>query len=120
MSQISVHGVGLSIGGEGQLDRDHLMRLRHLCDWLKTGQLFRTSGLSTHDGGLPHDLLAGAVYDSDLGPRLRPHRRGAGGAGAADAAAKTRTLIAFAETAMDEVTFLTEITLVPAVACCWM
>ena len=27
---ISVHGVGLSIGGEGRLDRDHLARLREL------------------------------------------------------------------------------------------
>ena len=31
---ISVHGVGLSIGGEGALDTDHLSRLKHLCDWL--------------------------------------------------------------------------------------
>ncbi|MES2539660.1 MAG: DUF692 family multinuclear iron-containing protein, partial [Pseudomonadota bacterium] len=31
---ISVHGVGLSIGGEGPLDRDHLARLKHLCDGL--------------------------------------------------------------------------------------
>jgi len=29
---ISVHGVGLSIGGEGPLGRDHLARLRRLCD----------------------------------------------------------------------------------------
>lgn len=27
---ISVHGVGLSIGGEGRLDPDHLARLKHL------------------------------------------------------------------------------------------
>src|SRR6056297_1754405 len=32
---ISVHGVGLSIGGELPLDFDHLNRLKHLCDWLK-------------------------------------------------------------------------------------
>ena len=31
---ISVHGVGLSIGGEGPLDADHLARLKILCDWL--------------------------------------------------------------------------------------
>lgn len=30
----SVHGVGLSIGGEGRLDADHLSRLKTLCDWL--------------------------------------------------------------------------------------
>ena len=31
---IAVHGVGLSIGGEGNLDADHLARLKHLGDWL--------------------------------------------------------------------------------------
>ena len=31
---ISVHGVGLSIGGETRLDPDHLARLKHLIDWL--------------------------------------------------------------------------------------
>ena len=31
---ISVHGVGLSIGGEGPLDADHLDRLKHLISWL--------------------------------------------------------------------------------------
>ena len=31
---ISVHGVGLSIGGEGPLDAEHLARLKHLIDWL--------------------------------------------------------------------------------------
>ena len=42
---ISVHGVGLSIGGEAPLDRDHLARLKHLVDWLEPGQLFRASRL---------------------------------------------------------------------------
>ena len=30
----SVHGVGLSIGGESRFDADHLSRLKTLCDWL--------------------------------------------------------------------------------------
>ena len=42
---ISVHGVGLSIGGEAALDEDHLARLKALCGWLQPGELFRTSGL---------------------------------------------------------------------------
>ena len=41
---ISVHGVGLSIGGEGALDRDHLARLKRLCDWLQPAS-FSASGL---------------------------------------------------------------------------
>ena len=45
VSPISVHGVGLSIGGERPLDRDHLARLRHLfaTGW-NPAQLFRTPG----------------------------------------------------------------------------
>ena len=42
---ISVHGVGLSIGGEGPLDADHLARLKTLVRLAEPGQLFRTSGL---------------------------------------------------------------------------
>ena len=42
---ISVHGVGLSIGGEGRLDREHLSRLKHLCDWLKPASFSEPSGL---------------------------------------------------------------------------
>ena len=42
---ISVHGVGLSIGGEAPLDRDHLARLKHLRRLAEPRQLFRTSRL---------------------------------------------------------------------------
>ncbi len=54
---ISVHGVGLSIGGEGPLDRDHLSRLRHLCDWLNPASFSEHLAWSTHDGAYLNDLL---------------------------------------------------------------
>ena len=54
---ISVHGVGLSIGGEGPLDPDHLARLRHLCGWLSPASFSEHLAWSTHDGHFLNDLL---------------------------------------------------------------
>ncbi len=54
---ISVHGVGLSIGGEGDLDRDHLARLKHLCDGLQPASFSEHLAWSSHDGTYFHDLL---------------------------------------------------------------
>ncbi|RYG89313.1 DUF692 domain-containing protein [Loktanella sp. IMCC34160] len=54
---ISVHGVGLSIGGEGRLDPDHLSRLKHLCDWLRPASFSEHLAWSTHDNQFFNDLL---------------------------------------------------------------
>ena len=54
---ISVHGVGLSIGGEDALDRDHLARLKHLCDWLQPASLSEHLAWSSHDSAYLNDLL---------------------------------------------------------------
>jgi len=54
---ISVHGVGLSIGGEGPLDPDHLARLKHLCDWLDPASFSEHLAWSTHDSHFLNDLL---------------------------------------------------------------
>jgi len=54
---ISVHGVGLSIGGEGPLDRDHLARLKRLCDWLQPASFSEHLAWSTHDSHFLNDLL---------------------------------------------------------------
>lgn len=54
---ISVHGVGLSIGGEGRLDPDHLARLKNLCDWLQPASFSEHLAWSTHDSHFLNDLL---------------------------------------------------------------
>ena len=54
---ISVHGVGLSIGGEGALDEAHLARLKHLCGWLNPASFSEHLAWSTHDGAFFNDLL---------------------------------------------------------------
>ena len=53
----SVHGVGLSIGAEGNLDADHLARLKHLCDWLNPASFSEHLAWSTHDSHFLNDLL---------------------------------------------------------------
>ncbi|WP_373051270.1 MNIO family bufferin maturase [Thalassovita aquimarina] len=54
---ISVHGVGLSIGGEGPLDPSHLARLKYLCDWLDPASFSEHLAWSTHDSAFLNDLL---------------------------------------------------------------
>lgn len=54
---ISVHGVGLSIGGAGPLDPDHLHRLKHLVDWLEPQSFSEHLAWSTHGAEFLDDLL---------------------------------------------------------------
>ncbi len=54
---ISVHGVGLSIGGETPLDTDHLERLKKLCDWIRPASFSEHLAWSTHGAEFMNDLL---------------------------------------------------------------
>ncbi len=54
---ISVHGVGLSIGGEAPLDADHLARLKDLVGWLRPASFSEHLAWSTHDSHFLNDLL---------------------------------------------------------------
>ncbi|MDF1854000.1 DUF692 domain-containing protein [Pseudooceanicola sp.] len=63
---ISVHGVGLSIGGDGRLDADHLARLKHLCDWLNPASFSEHLAWSTHDSAFLNDLLPLPYTDATL------------------------------------------------------
>lgn len=54
---LSVHGVGLSIGGAGPLDRNHLRRLKALIDRYEPGMFSEHLAWSTHDGVYLNDLL---------------------------------------------------------------
>ncbi|WP_240804385.1 DUF692 domain-containing protein [Qingshengfaniella alkalisoli] len=54
---ISVHGVGLSIGGTAPLDLDHLTRLRKLVDWLRPASFSEHLAWSTHETHYLNDLL---------------------------------------------------------------
>lgn len=54
---VSLHGVGLSIGGEGPLDADHLARLRTLVGWLDPASFSEHLAWSSHEGAYLNDLL---------------------------------------------------------------
>ena len=54
---LSIHGVGLSIGGEMPLDVDHLKRLKALCDWAKPASFSEHLAWSTHGSEFLNDLL---------------------------------------------------------------
>ncbi|AZQ66240.1 DUF692 domain-containing protein [Silicimonas algicola] len=54
---VSVHGVGLSIGGEGGLDADHLGRLKRLIGWLEPASFSEHLAWSSHDSAFLNDLL---------------------------------------------------------------
>ena len=54
---ISVHGVGLSIGGEARPDPAHLARLKHLCGWLAPASFSEHLAWSTHGAEFLNDLL---------------------------------------------------------------
>ena len=69
---ISVHGVALSIGGEGRLDQDHLKRLRHLCDWLQPASFSEHLAWSTHGAEFLNDLLP-LPYNGETLSRVCDH-----------------------------------------------
>lgn len=106
---MSVHGVGLSIGGEGGLDPAHLARLKHLCDWLQPASFSEHLAWSTHDGAYLNDLLP-LPYTQTTLARVAAHV-----AEVQDRLGRRMLLenpsvyLDFAETEMDEIDFLGEI-----------
>jgi uncharacterized protein (UPF0276 family) len=54
---VSVHGVGLSIGGASPLDKNHLRRLKAVVDRYEPALFSEHLAWSTHDGAYLNDLL---------------------------------------------------------------
>lgn len=103
---ISVHGVGLSIGGEGPLDRDHLARLKHLCDGLNPASFSEHLAWSTHDGSFLNDLLPLPYTPATLS-RVGDHIDQVQEVlGRRMLLENPSTYLAFAETTLSEVDFL--------------
>ena len=107
---ISVHGVGLSIGGEGALDAEHLARLQRLVDWLNPASFSEHLAWSTHDSHFFNDLLP-LPYTASTLKRVADH---------IDQVQETlgrqmllenpSSYLAFAESTMSETDFLAELT----------
>lgn len=69
---LSVHGVGLSIGGEEALDREHLARLKKLVDWAQPASFSEHLAWSTHGTDFLNDLLP-LPYTTDTLTRVADH-----------------------------------------------
>ena len=69
---LSVHGVGLSIGGEGALDRDHLKRLGALIARTEAASFSEHLAWSTHGAEFLNDLLP-LPYTNDTLTRVAEH-----------------------------------------------
>ena len=69
---LSVHGVGLSIGGEGPLDTDHLARLKTLCDRTQPASFSEHLSWSTHGMEYLNDLLP-LPYTEETLTRVAAH-----------------------------------------------
>ncbi len=107
---ISVHGVGLSIGGETPLDTDHLARLKKLCDWIKPASFSEHLAWSTHGAEFLNDLLPLPYTEATLA-RVADHINQV-----QDALSRQMLLenpssyLAFAESTFTETDFLSELT----------
>jgi len=69
---LSLHGVGLSIGSDGPLDREHLLRLKALDERYEPGLFSEHLAWSTHDGVYLNDLLP-LPYNGDTLARVADH-----------------------------------------------
>ncbi|MGB4828688.1 MAG: DUF692 domain-containing protein [Paracoccaceae bacterium] len=106
---LSVHGVGLSIGGEGPLDEDHLARLKALCGWLRPASFSEHLAWSTHEGAFLNDLLP-LPYTAATVARVADHiDRLQEVLGRRMLLENPSAYLAFAEAEMGEIAFLTEV-----------
>ena len=106
---ISVHGVGLSIGGEGPLDQDHLARLKHLVGWLNPASFSEHLAWSTHDTSFFNDLLP-LPYTKATITQVAAHVNEVQDAlGRRMLLENPSTYLAFDESEMSEIDFLKEV-----------
>ncbi|MDW3206511.1 MAG: DUF692 domain-containing protein [Alphaproteobacteria bacterium] len=103
---LSLHGVGLSLGGAEPPDADHLRRLRHLADRYEPGLISEHLAWSRHDGAFLNDLLPISNTGENLN-RLCDHvDRLQSVLNRWVAIENPSTYVAFADQEMDEVEFL--------------
>jgi uncharacterized protein (UPF0276 family) len=107
---ISVHGVGLSIGGETPLDADHLARLKKLCDWIKPASFSEHLAWSTHGAEFMNDLLP-LPYTEETLARVAAHiNQVQDTLGRQMLLENPSSYLAFAESTLSETDLLSEIT----------
>jgi uncharacterized protein (UPF0276 family) len=106
---LSVHGVGLSIGSMGPLDRDHLMRLKRLCERYAPESFSEHLAWSSHNDVYLNDLLP-LPYTQQTLARVAEHIDEVQTAlGRQMLLENPSTYIRFSESTIPEVDFLTEL-----------
>lgn len=106
---LSIHGVGLSIGSMRRLDREHLARVKKLCDRYAPASFSEHLAWSSHDGVYFNDLLPLPYTEATLA-RVAEHVDEVQSAlGRRMLLENPSTYIQFAESAIPEVDFLAEI-----------
>ena len=107
---LSIHGVGLSIGGEGPLDPDHLARLKHLCDWAKPASFSEHLAWSTHGAEFLNDLLPLPYTQETLNYVATHINQVQAVLGRQMLLENPSSYLAFDESTLSETDFLTELT----------
>ena len=106
---LSVHGVGLSIGSMGPLDRDHLVRLKVLCERYAPESFSEHLAWSSHNDVYLNDLLP-LPYAQQTLARVAEHIDEVQTAlGRQMLLENPSTYIRFSESTIPEVDFLTEL-----------
>ena len=106
---LSVHGVGLSIGGDGPLDAIHLARLRTVVDRYQPAMVSEHLAWSSHDRTYYNDLLP-VPYDRHTLDRVADHiDQVQTHLGRRILLENPSTYVAFETSTMREVDFLAEI-----------
>jgi uncharacterized protein (UPF0276 family) len=106
---LSLHGVGLSIGGSRPLDRAHLSRLRRLVDRYRPARFSEHLAWSTHECGFLNDLLP-LPYTRETLDRVCAHVDETQQAlGCRMLLENPSTYVVFSESTIDEIDFLDRI-----------
>lgn len=105
---LSVHGVGLSIGAESGLDRDHLDRLAGVVERYEPGMVSEHLAWSTHDSVFLNDLLPLPYTEAVLGRVVEHVDAVQNKLKRAILIENPSTYVAFAQSEMDEVTFIAQ------------
>jgi uncharacterized protein (UPF0276 family) len=106
---ISLHGVGLSIGGAGPLNREHLARLQRLVALYRPGLFSEHLAWSSHDEVFLNDLLP-VSYDEETLDRVVIHIDHVQKVlGVRMLLENPSTYVAFESSSMGEIEFLSEI-----------
>ncbi|MBS9718377.1 DUF692 family multinuclear iron-containing protein [Pseudohalocynthiibacter aestuariivivens] len=105
----SVHGVGLSIGGESPLNPEHLARLKHLVNWLNPARFSEHLAWSTHETHFLNDLLPMPYTQATLDRVVEHIDQVQEIVGRRMLLENPSSYLAFAESTFEEVDFLAEI-----------